>query len=58
MKKRILNLFLLIIFSIISITPSFGADKIEVTNDENGIWVFKINTKKQTSELLIYLYLF
>ncbi len=55
MKKRILNLFLIIIFSIISIAPSFGADKIEVTNDENGIWVFKINTKKYGQKIKPYI---
>ena len=55
MKKKIFNLLLLFIFSIFSIIPSFAAEKIEINNDETGIWVFKINTKKYGSKIKPYI---
>ena len=51
MKTKIFNLFLVCIFCVFSILPVYSAEKIKVTNDEVGIWIFKINTKKYGSKI-------
>ncbi len=43
MKKKI---FLLIISLIFTFCPTLAKDKLKVINDEAGVYVFKINTKK------------
>ncbi len=51
MKKKIFNLFLLFLFCIFSIFPAYSAEKIKINNDEAGVWVFKIDTKKYGSKI-------
>jgi len=46
MKKRLLNLLLVFIFALFSQVDVLASEKITVTNDTAGIWIFKIDTKK------------
>ena len=41
--KKIISVFILMIFSF---APVFAKEKIEMINDNSGIYVFKINIKK------------
>ena len=43
MKK---NIFLILILFLMIFTPVFAEDKITLANDDLGVYVFKINTKK------------
>lgn len=43
MKKTVLSIFLFFIFCL---APALAAEKITLTNDESGVYIFKINTKK------------
>lgn len=49
--KKIIILLLLLIFSF---SPVFAKEKIEVTQDGAGIYIFKINTKKYGSKIKPY----
>ncbi len=51
MKKKILSLFILSMFVM---TPVIAKEKIKVDNPQNGIYVFKINTKKYGSKIKPY----
>jgi len=46
--KKIISLFVLFIFCAV---PVFDKEKIELTNDDTGVYIFKINTKKYGNKI-------
>ena len=55
MKKKIISSFLLFLFGFFCILPVYAQEKIDVINDEVGIWIFKINTKKYGAKIKPYI---